>query len=234
MKKVIIFDLYDTVLKDISFSFKKGITELYQKFFSEKCSLEEFMEFEETFYPLYSQRKVDNSEVCLIQDEIPSFYEKFGVPKPKSWEELDYDIMNRMQKDVLLDEVRDTLKSLQMQGIDMYILSNSIFTGTSTRRLLDDFGILHYFKKVYSSADYKTRKPGTRFYEIAIDEVLASHPGMTKENILYVGNDYVTDVKGAISAGLDVVWYNVNHLQNQEGLDILEIDDFRQLINILL
>lgn len=233
MKKVIIFDLYDTVLKDITFDFEAGIRYLYQAFFKQKCSFEELKAYAETFLPLYDRRKVEHVEVCLIKDEVPLFFEKFGVEKPASYEELDYDIMNHMQEVTLLAEVRDTLVELQKQGIKMYILSNSIFTGNSARRLLHDFGILHYFEKVFSSADYGIRKPSEKFFQIAITEVLSSNQEVEKEDILYIGNDYQTDVMGATSVGLDTVWYNVNHLPNHNGIDIWDIDHFKQLIEIV-
>ena len=33
--------------------------------------------------------------------------------------------------------------------------------------------------------------------------------------------------------GLSTVWYNVNHLPNQNKINIMEIDDFKQLIEIV-
>lgn len=233
MKKVVIFDLYNTVLKDGFFSFEHAMTELYHAFFEEKCTLEEFLEYEKSFFPAFLEKREKNIETCLIEDEIPFMFERFAVAAPESWDELDYQIMNWMQKGGLLDEVHETLEKLQKLGIQMYILSNTVFTGKSTMRLLDDFGVLHYFTKVYASADYRARKPGREFFEIAVSEVLDSHPGSSREDILFVGNDYETDVKGAVGAGLDAVWYNVEHLENVENFDIIEIDDFRELIEIV-
>lgn len=233
MKKIIIFDLYDTVLKNISFDFNNGITYLYNVFFQQVCSLKEFIDYEETFLPLYEKRKADYSEVCLIRDEVPLFFDKFEVAKPEAFEELDYDVMNKMQKVTLLEDVKYTLNELQKQGIKMYILSNSIFTGKSIRRLLEDFKILQFFNQIFSSADYKVRKPSEQFYQIAINEILLENHEDKKEDILYVGNDYITDVMGATSMGLNTVWYNVNHLPNQNKISIMEIDDFKQLIEIV-
>lgn len=232
MKKVILFDLYDTVLKDISFDFEAGTVWLYNNFFSEVCSLQDLVDYAESFLPLYKKRKEEFSEICLIQDEIPLFFKKFGVPEPKNYEMIEYAVMEQMQKVTLLDEVRDVLDRLQGQGIIMYILSNSIFTGNAARKLLDDFGILHYFKKLYSSADYGVRKPDPRFYQIAIDEILSGNSGIKKEDILYVGNDYVTDVAGATSVGLSTVWYNVKHLPNTDNICTTEIDDFKKLLEL--
>ena len=233
MRKVVIFDLYNTVLKDGFFSFEHAMVELYHAYFEEKCTLEEFLEFEKTFFPMFLEKREKNIETCLIEDEIPFMFEKFDVPTPESWDELDYQIMNWMQKGGLLDSVHETLEKLQKLGIQMYILSNTVFTGKSTMRLLNDFGILHYFTKVYVSADYRVRKPGREFFEIAISEILDSHPELSREDILFVGNDYEADAKGATAAGLDIVWYNVEHMENVENLDIIEIDDFRELIEII-
>lgn len=226
------FDLYDTVLKDVSFHFDKGIAWLYDTFFTEKCSIKDLTDYAETFLPLYAKRKIDYSEVCLIRDEVPLFFEKFHVVKPEAFEELDYDIMNHMQRVTLLEDVKYTLNELQKQDIKMYILSNSIFTGSAARRLLSDFGILHYFKKVFSSADYRVRKPSKKFYQMAITEILSDNHGVEKEEILYIGNDYITDVIGATSVGLSTVWYNVNHLPNHNRPSISDIDNFKQLLEV--
>lgn len=233
MKKIVIFDLYNTVLKDGSFSFENGMTELYHALFEEKCTLEEFLEFERTFFPVFVEKREKNIETCLIEEEVALFFEKFDVHAPESWEELDYRIMCWMQEESLLDEVKITLEQLQEMGVEMYILSNTVFTGKTTMCLLNDFGILHYFTKVYTSADYRVRKPGREFFKIVISEILGSHEELCREDILFVGNDYETDVKGATAVGLDTVWYNVEHAENREKLDIIEIDDFMKLIGIV-
>lgn len=233
MKKVVIFDLYNTVLKDGFFSFEHAMEELYHAYFEGKCTLEEFMEYEKSFFPAFLERREKNIETCLIEDEIPYIFEHFGVQPSKSWDELDYEIMNWMQKGGLLDAVQETLESLEKLGVEMYILSNTVFTGKSTMHLLDDFGILHYFKKVYSSADYRVRKPGREFFDIAVSEILNGRPELSRADILFVGNDYEADAKGALGADLDVVWYNVEHAENVENLEIYEIDDMRKLIAIV-
>lgn len=233
MKKVVIFDLYNTVLKDGFFSFEHAMEELYHAYFEEKCTLEEFVEYEKSFFPAFLERREKNIETCLIEDEIPYIFEHFGVQPSKFWDELDYEIMNWMQKGGLLEAVQETLESLEKLGVEMYILSNTVFTGKSTMRLLDDFGILHYFKKVYASADYRVRKPGKEFFDIAVSEILDGRPEISREDILFVGNDYEADAKGALGADLDVVWYNVEHAENVENLEIYEIDDMRKLIAIV-
>ena len=233
MKKVVIFDLYSTVLKDGFFSFQHAMEELYHAYFEEKCTLEEFTEYERSFFPAFLERREQNIETHLMEDEIIYIFEHFGVQPLKSWDEVEYEIMNWMQKGGLLDSVQEALEELQKKDIDMYILSNTVFTGKVTERLLEEFGILHYFKKVYASADYRVRKPGREFFDIAIAEILEDRKELCKEDIIFVGNDYEMDAKGAIGAELDAVWYNVEHAENVDSLEIYEIDDMRKLIAIV-
>ena len=232
MKKVILFDLYDTLLKDIFFDFNRGLTFLYNNFFLNVCTQKELEDFAATFLPLYEKRKKDHTEICLIKDEIPYFFKKFGIKQPDSIMEIEYLIMNEIQNVTVLDEVRNTLRELQKNSIDMYILSNSIFTGFTAKKLLNDFGISHYFNEVFSSADYGIRKPCSTFYHCAIEKILKDNPEIGKSDILYIGNDYETDVIGANSVGLDTVWYNVKHLPNYMNLAIYDIDDIQQVLEI--
>ena len=138
-----------------------------------------------------------------------------------------------MQKVTLTEEVQYTLQKLYDRGIVMYILSNSIFTGNSARKLLEDFQILHYFKKLYSSADYGVRKPSSKFYQVAVDGIRLDLPELSTNDILYVGNDYETDVIGAASFGLDVAWYNKEHLLNKNNIPILVMDHFKKILDLI-
>ena len=56
----------DIILKDISFDFDSGIEYLHRMFFQEKCSLAELKSYAESFLLLYSKRKTEHTEVCLI------------------------------------------------------------------------------------------------------------------------------------------------------------------------
>lgn len=227
---IYLFDLYDTILKDISFDFQRGMSCLYDGYFSDLCSREEFRKYEDTFMPLYEKRKVDHSEVMLIRDEVLPIFRKFGAAAPADLDELEWEIMDHMQEETLLPEVEETLARIHKSGCPMYILSNAIFSAKAACRLLERFGIGKYFKRVYSSADYGTRKPGKAFFDFAVEEILGENHGASREDILYVGNDYLTDITGGTLAGLRTVWYNVKNLPNVDQLPTREIRDFRELL----
>lgn len=58
-----------------------------------------------------------------------------------------------------------------------------------------------YFKWVFASADFGVRKPNKRFYDIAL-----AKSKLTKNDILFVGNQLNTDILGANNYGITNVW----------------------------
>ena len=230
MKKIVMFDLYDTVLKDVFLDFAAGLAWLHETYFAGVCTFDEIKEYSDSFLPRLKAREIDNSELHFINDQLVPMFHKFGVPVPEDLDELEYTFMNKIEKEALLDEVKETLQELFRREVPMYILSNSIFTGKSNSRMLQAFGILPYFTKVYSSADYGVRKPGKAFFDIAVEQILQNHPECNREDILFVGNSYNADVEGAVGAGLDAVWYNVSGQKDEKDICICNTAFFKEVL----
>ena len=233
MKKAVLFDLYDTVLKNESFDFVRGVIYVYEHFLADACTFEEFKAYTDTFLPLYHQRHVDHSEVHFVKDELPLWFSHFGKTMPTDVDDLEYAIMSAMQCGGILDDVRCVLDELKVRGIPMYILSNTIFTSSATKRHLAHHGILPCFEEVYASAEFGVRKPSPRFFDAAIADIFRRHPDLSKADLLFVGNDYVTDAHGGVAAGIDTVWYNVEGAANEDHLDIGEVDAFGDIMSFL-
>lgn len=119
-------------------------------------------------------------------------------------------------------------------GIPMYVLSNSGFTAEALSIVLERMGIRKYFKKIWSSADYGKIKPGGEFFEMAIEKTLYDNPEEKKENIVFVGDTYNTDVKGANKAGIDVIWINHKGERNTENLSVHNISNASELVGIVM
>lgn len=233
MKKAVLFDLYDTVLKNESFNFVRGVAYVHEHYLSDACTFEEFKAYTDTFLPLYHQRHVDHSEVHFVKDELPLWFSHFGKMMPEDMDDLEYAIMSAMQCGGILDDVRCVLEELQARGIPAYILSNTIFSTQATKRHLTHHGILPYFEEVYASAEFGVRKPSPLFFDAAITDIFRRHPDLRKEDLLFVGNDYMTDAHGGVAAGIDTVWYNVEDAANEDDLDIAVVEDFKKILALL-
>src|SRR5215813_6674734 len=69
------------------------------------------------------------------------------------------------------------------------------------RYWLDKAGINRYFKWVITSVDAGARKPDSEFFDYALERC-----NLGKEQVLFVGNQLHTDIRGATSYGIKSVW----------------------------
>lgn len=99
----------------------------------------------------------------------------------------------------LYDGVIDLLESLKTAGKKIYLLSNaqSCFTVPE----LESLGIYHYFDGIVISSDYGCKKPDKRFFDI-----LLRYFDIDKKTSIMIGNDCISDMMGALDAGLDSLY----------------------------
>ena len=103
----------------------------------------------------------------------------------------------------LYDGVIDFLKELKKKGKKVYLLSNAqeIFTVPEMKML----GIYDYFDGIIISSSENCKKPDKKFYEIVINKY-----NLNKKESIMIGNDCITDIKGAYDANLDSLYIHSN------------------------
>ena len=99
----------------------------------------------------------------------------------------------------LYEGAHELLGRLREEGRKTILLSNaqSSFTIPELREL----GIIDMFDAIYISSDYRMSKPERLFFEKAIEE-----QGLERAETVMVGNDDISDIKGAKEAGLNTVY----------------------------
>ena len=95
----------------------------------------------------------------------------------------------------LYDGAKELLAALRETGKKVYLLSNAqrIFTAYELKLL----GLEPYFDDIFLSSSCKVKKPDTRFFHLLLDK----HHILPEESIM-IGNDAVSDIKGAKEVGL--------------------------------
>lgn len=68
---------------------------------------------------------------------------------------------------------------------------------------------------------------------MAIEQVLLDNPAEKRENIVFVGDTYNSDVKGANDAGIDVIWINHKGERNTDNLSVYSIHNTSELVRIV-
>jgi HAD superfamily hydrolase (TIGR01509 family) len=72
---------------------------------------------------------------------------------------------------------------------------------SDVRRWLERAGLGPLFRWVITSVDAGARKPAPQFFEYALER-----SGLSKEEVLFIGNQLNTDVAGAEAFGIRTVW----------------------------
>lgn len=103
----------------------------------------------------------------------------------------------------LYDGVIDLLENLKKKNKKIYLLSNAqeIFTIPEMKYL----GIYNYFDGIVISSSENCKKPDPKFYEIVINRY-----NLNKDESIMIGNDYITDIKGAHDSGLKSLYIHSN------------------------
>lgn len=89
---------------------------------------------------------------------------------------------------------------------------------------LENFGINHFFKKVFASEEFKV-KPNKEAFYVAMEDKLP-------EECIMIGDSFKKDIQGAIDAGIKAIYLNPS-LPREEKKDYIIINDITELKNIL-
>lgn len=116
--------------------------------------------------------------------------------------------------------VLDYLKS----KYNLHIITNGFADIQNSK--LKNSNIIHYFKTITNSEIAGVKKPNAIIFEFALDQAKAK-----KENSIMIGDCIEADVKGALDAGLDAIFFNQN---NQKiNSKIKQVDHLLELKNHL-
>ncbi len=95
--------------------------------------------------------------------------------------------------------VIDLLDTLKARGRGIYLLSNAqrCFTLNEIKML----GLDKYFDGILISSDEECSKPDVNYFKILFDRY-----SLSKEDSVMIGNDYISDISGAKSFGIDSLY----------------------------
>jgi HAD superfamily hydrolase (TIGR01509 family) len=94
-------------------------------------------------------------------------------------------------------ESEAVLRRLKEMGTKIYAVSN---WDIELVKVIDDLGWRDYFDGIIASAVVGIEKPEGGIFEEALRVA-----GLSRERVIHVGNDPITDIEGASGAGIDTV-----------------------------
>lgn len=95
-------------------------------------------------------------------------------------------------------ESEDVLRRLRTLGVKLYVVSN---WDILLAEVLEDLGWMRYFDGIVASAVLGIEKPDPQIFEEALRV-----SGVRRDRVVHVGNDPLSDIRGAEEAGIDTVF----------------------------
>jgi putative hydrolase of the HAD superfamily len=120
--------------------------------------------------------------------------ESLGLDAPV--EILDEALERRLRFDPY-PESEEVMEELVEMGLPLYVVSN---WDVALEGVLEDLGWSRYFSDIVASAKVGSEKPAGSIFEEALRVA-----GVSPDRVVHVGNDPVSDVRGASSCGIDAV-----------------------------
>ncbi|WP_431895585.1 HAD family hydrolase [Micromonospora haikouensis] len=126
-----------------------------------------------------------------------------------------------------LEGAVEALTALSMSGTRLVLTSNTLATSAEVhRQLLDDLGLSVYFADMLFSGELGIAKPHPGVFA-----AITTRAQCPPQRVWHVGDDRLTDVNGALTAGCRAVHYRPDGEATQGGVPV--ITHLGQLIDLL-
>ena len=225
--KVILFDADETL-----FDFKKAEKEAFKN-----SMLELDIEYDENYH--FATYKEINTAIWKELEEGLITQEKLKTERFKrlidkldmTFDENDFAniyMTHLGNGSFLFDGAMELIEDLSSKYI-LSIVTNGL-TSVQERRLKKST-IAKHFKDIVISESIGISKPHPDIFEHAINNLGT----FNKDEVLMIGDNLNSDIKGGINYNIDTCWYNPNKLENKTDLKpTYEICDYTELRRLLL
>ena len=184
-----------------------------------------YVPMNKTLWKNLEQKKITKQE--LVNTRFSKLSAHFGIEKDGQYLAERYQLFLSKQGQIF-PGVENLLKTLTNDGYELYAATNGI-TYIQTG-CIDHSGIAPFFKEIFISEQLHTQKPDTEFYE----KIGALIPNFDKNDALMIGDSLSADIQGGNNAGIDTVWYNPDHLENNtQAQPTYEVDSYQALLELL-
>lgn len=240
-KKIVLIDLDDT-LWDTWGNNKESLNELYTalqwgQYFSSFSSF-----FDEYYYPvnhklwsLYNEEAITKEDLSLrrLYEPILARLKELGLDDKyiqlsedtHYWIEANESFLELVRgKTRTVEGAIDLLRYLS-ERYELCILSNGF--GEVQYVKLERSGMSPYIKKVFLSDEIGYNKPNPKIFEYALQEM-----GASGDEVVMIGDSWASDVVGASSAGLDVIWFNPYKLRRESENLSVSLEEVHTLADI--
>lgn len=160
----------------------------------------EYFTINENLWALIRDGKIDKDYIRRHR-----FYDSFlffGIDDFELSQRFEHQFLDEIiEYNELVEGTFDLLNYLADKNYRLHILSNGF--EEVTYRKCELSGIKNYFETITSADEVNIRKPHPEIYRFALDK-----SGALAQNSIMIGDDWIADVEGALSFGMDAIFFD--------------------------
>lgn len=230
MYKHLFFDL-DHTLWDFDRNSAESICELYDAFRLSEIGVESADVFNRHFITINRQlwADFDNNRISHSDIRYRRFrmvMEAIGIDNYSLCDDMNEKYLQLLPRKVHLMESAIELLDYLKDRYVLHIITNG-FDEIQALKMASS-GLTDYFQHIITNQKAEAKKPDPRIFKFALDV-----SGASVNESLMIGDNYDADVRGALNAGMDVVYYNVANLPVDASVPTYEIRHLKELMAIL-
>ena len=186
--------------------------------------IERYSEINVKYWKMLERGEID--KVSLKLARFVEFGREYGF-EDKAEALSDLYMENLAHESHLFDGALEMIEELS-KNHRLFIITNGVKSTQDGR-----FGvspITKYFEKIFISEVLGAEKPSKEFF----DAVKCGIDGFDASRAIVIGDSLSSDIKGAINAGLDCIWFNPSGKEAPENWNItFDARSFDEIMNIL-
>lgn len=185
---------------------------------------------------LETELRAEHGACFSLEILTASLYERLGIAARREESLLLADVLWGVRyREWVWPGCAEALETLHGAGVRMGVITNNAATGRMMRTALAGVGLHSFFGPVICSCDVGRQKPDPRIFNAALAALappvtMAVHDGA----VLYVGDNPVADVQGAIAAGWDAALHLTGPETPPAGQEVLAFRDYQELVRLIL
>lgn len=214
MKKytTILFDADDTLL-DFHGDEKRALIKVMEEYgvpvSDENCNC--YSQINDGLWKRYEKGEIQKEDIKKTRFRL--FFEHLQVEDGYDSLEVNNKYMTYLSGGgSTLEGATDLCRRLKEKGYDLYLVTNGTQWVQEPR--LKKSGLLPYITEVFISDSIGYQKPRKEFFDKVFEDIAEKD----KSRIILVGDSLSSDIKGAMNAGIDSVWFNPKGLPLPEGI----------------
>lgn len=225
--QILLWDIDGTIL-NFKAAEKHAFSACITRFFNIPCTDEmhqRYSALNETFWQKLERGEMTRDQI--LTERFTDFFRREGLPQ------TDPVRFNALYHSLLPETIvfNDDCKSM-LEEFSSFTKQYAVTNGTKSVQdpKLKKSGLGTIFDDVFISEVIGYEKPSSSFF----DYVFAHIPSVPKESILLIGDSLTSDIKGAVTAGIDCCWYNPERKPVPDNPKITYfIQDLRELRDIV-